>query len=240
MLRGAAFAFRSYGAKGDAEQRRWGRVFAIASTITPVMLGVCVGAAVSGRATLWQGMPAYGFIASWLAPFPFAVGGLALALFSFLAAVYLTNETADAALLEDFRRRALWAALASGLAAFVALAFTHGAAPLVWQALMSGPAAVGFQIVTGCVALGAIAALVTRRYALARVLAPLQVALVLWGWFGAQYPYIIVPDLTIAQAAAPDATLRVALGAVAAGTVLLVPSFYYLFKVTGKMGEKSR
>ena len=76
VLRGAAFAFRSYGAKGDVEQRRWGRVFAVASTITPVMLGVCVGAAASGRATMWRGVPSFGFVGSWLAPFPFAVGAL--------------------------------------------------------------------------------------------------------------------------------------------------------------------
>jgi cytochrome d ubiquinol oxidase subunit II len=239
MLRGTAFAFRSYGAKGDAEQRRWGRVFAVASTITPVMLGVCVGAAASGRATLWQGVPSYGFLYSWLAPFPFVVGAFTLALFSFLAAVYLTLETTDADVREDFRRRALGAAVAAGAAAFVALAMTKGAAPLLWHSLMGGLPAYAFQALTGLAAVGTIAALVTRRYRLARVLAPLQVALVLWGWLGAQYPYVVVPDLTIDQAAAPDTTLRLALGTVAIGSLLLVPSFYYLFRVMGKMGGKN-
>jgi len=101
---------------------------------------------------------------------------------------------------------------------------------------MGGPIAWGFQVLTGLVALGAIGTLVARQYALARLLAPLQVSLVLWGWLAAQYPYILIPDLTIEQAAAPDATLRLVLIAVAIGIVLLVPSFYYLFKVTGKMG----
>jgi cytochrome d ubiquinol oxidase subunit II len=237
VLRGAAFAFRSYGAKGDAEQQRWGRVFAVASTITPVMLGVCVGAAASGRATMWRGLPSFGFVGSWLAPFPFAIGALTLALFSFLAAVYLTNETADPDLQEDFRRRALWAAVASGAVAFVALTLTRAAAPFMWHALMGGPVSYAFQGVTGAVALGAIGALLKRRYRLARVLAPIQVSLVLWGWLAAQYPYVLVPDLTIQQAAAPNATLRLALGAVAIGSLLLIPSFYYLFRVTGKLGR---
>src|SRR5207245_2586242 len=49
VLRGSAFAFRTYDVRRDATQRRWGRLFAIASLVTPVMLGVCVGAVAAGR-----------------------------------------------------------------------------------------------------------------------------------------------------------------------------------------------
>src|SRR5439155_236223 len=35
VLRGSAFAFRSYGGEDDAMQRRWGRTFAMASVVTP-------------------------------------------------------------------------------------------------------------------------------------------------------------------------------------------------------------
>ena len=61
------------------------------------------------------------FFAPWLAPFPFAVGLFALALCAFLAAMYLTVETPEAALREDFRRRALAAGVAVGVAAWLAL-----------------------------------------------------------------------------------------------------------------------
>src|SRR5438132_393275 len=44
VLRGAAFAFRSYGGQRDDVQRRWGRLFASASLITPLVLGTVVGA----------------------------------------------------------------------------------------------------------------------------------------------------------------------------------------------------
>jgi cytochrome d ubiquinol oxidase subunit II len=47
VLRGSAFTFRSYG--GEQEQEKyWGRVFAVASLVTPVLLGVAVGAVASG------------------------------------------------------------------------------------------------------------------------------------------------------------------------------------------------
>jgi cytochrome d ubiquinol oxidase subunit II len=39
------------------------------------------------------------------------------------------------------------------------------------------------------------------------------------------------PDLTITSAAAPRITLQLLLGALAAGAVLLFPSYYYLIRV---------
>jgi len=48
VLRGSAFTFRAYDATDSMVQRQWGRIFAVSSTITPVLLGMCVGALVSG------------------------------------------------------------------------------------------------------------------------------------------------------------------------------------------------
>src|SRR5439155_1509007 len=47
VLRGSAFTFWRYGA--DEEQRNWGMVFAIASLMTPLLLGTTAGAIASGR-----------------------------------------------------------------------------------------------------------------------------------------------------------------------------------------------
>ena len=55
---------------------------------------------------------------AWLAPFPLATGGLALALFAFLAATYAAVDAArqgEAALAGDFRVRALGAGLTAYL-----------------------------------------------------------------------------------------------------------------------------
>src|SRR5213593_2091677 len=50
VLRGSAFTFWRYGGAGDGDeaQRYWGVVFAIASLITPLLLGTTVGAIASG------------------------------------------------------------------------------------------------------------------------------------------------------------------------------------------------
>ena len=106
VLRGSAFTFRTYDDEHDAAQRRWGRIFSSASVLTPVLLGVCIGAVASGRVVApTQGGFAERFVEPWLTPFAFGVGLLTLALFAFLAAVFLTMETRDPELVEDFRRK---------------------------------------------------------------------------------------------------------------------------------------
>src|SRR4029077_20475580 len=47
VLRGSAFMFRSYGTGSSEHRHTWGLAFAIASTVTPVVLGVIIGAVAS-------------------------------------------------------------------------------------------------------------------------------------------------------------------------------------------------
>jgi len=63
------------------------------------------------------------------------------------------------------------------------------------------------------------------------VAAAAQVSLILWGWGLGQYPYVVPPDLTIAGAAAPAATLRLVLAALAVGAAVVLPSLFYLFRI---------
>jgi cytochrome d ubiquinol oxidase subunit II len=236
VLRGSAFAFRSHYGAGPGESsgasQRWGRVFAIASGGTPVLLGLCVGAIASGA------LPRPGragfyptFVAPWLTPFGLGVGLLTLVLFAFLAAVYLTVEAREPALREDFRRRALAAAAAVFVAAFGTLALALRGAPLMGRGLTTAPWAPALHLATGLAAVAAIWALWSRRYRLARVAAAAQVSLILWGWALGQYPYLIPPDLTVEEAAAPRVTLVLMLWALALGALILFPSLLYLFRV---------
>jgi cytochrome d ubiquinol oxidase subunit II len=59
----------------------------------------------------------------------------------------------------------------------------------------------------------------------------MQVSLILWGWAAAQFPYLVEPNITIQDAAAPRITLNLLLAALAVGAVVLVPSLYVLFRV---------
>src|SRR5574342_123595 len=109
VLRGAGFAFHSYRLHEEGEPGRWGTVFAAASLVTPVLLGVTIGAMSSGKIPAGS-LRFTGDTSAWLAPFPLSVGLLTLAVFSYVAACYLILETRDAGLQDDFRARALWSA----------------------------------------------------------------------------------------------------------------------------------
>ncbi len=231
VLRGAAFTFRHYDRQDDQVQRRWGRLFGIASVVTPLMLGVCIGAVVTGDIRVVNGIVTSGFIHPWLGVFPFTVGLFALALFAFLAAVYLTVETQEVALQEDFRRRALCAAVVVSVLALTVFLLSDEAAPLVQKGLMTRPWSWPLQIITGVLALGVIGALWTRHFHLARTLAASQVTLILTGWVLAQFPFLASPDISIEMAAAPTTVLLPVLWSTAVGALIVAPSLFYLFHI---------
>jgi len=243
VLRGSSFVFRSYGSRDDASQRLWGRVFAIASIGTPILLGIIVGAIASGAvgeaaslirtpggaakeqtATFMQV-----FVTPWLTPFSLAMGALALSMFALLAAVYLALAATDDALRDDFRRRAFGAAIAMFVAAFGGLGMAHMQVPHVSRMLILGPAFV-LQVAIGLSALTALWALWARRWSVARVAAGAQVSLILWGWVVVQYPFIIPPSQTLRAVAAPRPTLLLLLYGLLGGAVVLFPSLAYLYR----------
>jgi cytochrome d ubiquinol oxidase subunit II len=236
VLRGSAFTLRGYGGAADRAQRRWGTVFSGASVVTPILLGMMVGTVASGRLAVGGGDAGFaaGYVRPWLSPFTVATGLFALSLFAFLAAVYLTVESRERGLQEDFRRRALASGGSVFLAAGAALLLASGddsGAPLMWRGLTGSGWAGPLHLATAASAVTAFGALWARRYRTARIAAGAQVSLILWGWGASQYPYLVPPDLTIQGAAAPAVTLKLVLAALAVGAVVLIPSLYYLFRV---------
>ena len=154
-----------------------------------------------------------------------------IALFAFLAAVYLTIEAEDGPLQEDFRLRALVAGVVVGLLALIVFVLAGSGAPTLRAGISRSSWALALHILTAAAAIGAFYTLWTRRYMAARVCAATQVTLILLGWAFAQYPYLIEPDISLTSAAAPQITLQLLLGALIAGAILLFPSYYYLFRI---------
>ncbi len=229
VLRGAAFIFRSHDSRAAAVQRHWSRVFGIASGVTPFCQGVILGALASGRIRLVEGQVSSGYLAGWLTPFALACGLFAVGLVTYLAATYLTLATNDqSGLQNDFRLRALWSGLSLFPVAGVAFFAARSGAPELFHGLTQGRAP-WLMVPTALCAVGSFAAMRRRRFALARMAAVGQVALILVGGALAQYPYLITPDLTFANTQAPAATLRLLLIALAAGVVILLPSLAMLF-----------
>ncbi len=235
-LRGGAFVFRAHGGAGGASLL-WGAVFGGASLITPVLLGMSLGAVSAGNLRIHDGVVALGGPASWTSPISIAMGLLALSICAYLAAVFLTNETTGA-LQEIFRRKALIAGTFVVALAALAVPLTRFEAQHLYDGLTSvrGAGVIGGGVIA---ALLSGIALLTRRFRLARRAAVVQVALLLGGWGVAQYPYLIYPDLTLAAARAPEATLQFVLWTLPFGTAVLAPSIWFLFRVFKSTVPKS-
>jgi cytochrome d ubiquinol oxidase subunit II len=231
VLRGSAFTFRSYD-NTEAAKRRWSRVFSIPSVLTPVLLGTVIGAIATGGPG--RAMAAGGpvpLFTTWVRPFPLVAGLFALNLFAFLAAVYLTLETSDRALQEDFRARALGAAIALGGVAWAVYLLARSEAPDVFHGLSASEWGLPVRLATGACAVLVIVSLWLRWYQVARVGAMVQAALILWGCALAQYPLLVPPHIDIAASAAPPVVHTLLLVALGAGSLVLLPSMYYLFRV---------
>jgi cytochrome bd ubiquinol oxidase subunit II len=231
ILRGAAFALRGEAAS-MTEQRALGAVFALSSLLVPFFLGTVVGGIASGRVPV--GNATGDELSSWANETSVLVGLLAVVTGAHVAAVFLgadARRAGEEALVPAFRARALGSGVVAGALSIAGLAVVSADSPDLWDGLSSGA---GLACVLGSGAFGvATLALEWRaRFEPARYTAAAAVGAIVAGWALAQEPYLLPPELTVAEAAASDATLAALLGCTAGGLVILVPALTWLFRLT--------
>ena len=237
VLRGTAFAVRTHDitSRTDGSSSSpliWRYVFAASSLITPALLGISLGAVASGRlnAVSSPGSFSERFVDPWLASFPLSVGFLTTSLVAYLAAVYLLVEARDPELRASFRRRAMASCVMVLCAAGIALWEARSGAPEIYAGLRGTGLGGATIFVTIVVYLAALIALWKKHARAARWCAITGAVLILWGWALSQYPFLVQPHLTIANAA-PPATLRLMVMSLLLGSVLLFPLLLYLYRI---------
>ncbi|MGW0291161.1 cytochrome d ubiquinol oxidase subunit II [Streptomyces tuirus] len=241
IARGAAFAFRKV-SRELWRQRLFGATFAFSSLVTPFFLGTVAGAIASGRVP--PGIAAGDLVTSWVNPTSLISGVLAVGTAAYLAAVYLTRDAqriGDEALTQAFRLRALYTGVFVGVMSAVGLFVLRADARPVFDDLTSGAALplLVLSVAAGVVSLALLAW--GRSYLMVRLTAALAVTGLLWGWGIGQHP-VLLPGVTLDEAAATDAVLGASLGALAVGAILLLPSLWWLYATfqrdrTGEHGE---
>jgi cytochrome d ubiquinol oxidase subunit II len=229
IARGSAFAFRK--SVEDANARRlFGAMFALSSLLTPFFLGTVIGALASGRVP--AGLDEGDVVTSWVNPISLLAGALAVGTCSFLAAVFLCEDARReraADLVDQFRYRAIASGVVVGALSLAGLLVVHADAPLLYDGLVGrGLVCIVASAVGG---LATLLLLVRREFTAARVSATVAVAAVVVGWGLAQYPYLLVPDLTIDQAAAAPATLQALLAVLLVGSALLLPALVFMYRL---------
>lgn len=231
ICRGMSFTLRAYKTQSAEVQRMWGYLFSIASVAAPFVLGVIIGAITEGRIVMANGQSLNGYLHPWFAPFPFLVGGFTVTLVAYLAATYLTLEAWDDGVREDFRKRALIAAVMVAGFALVVFIVSAFKASSFWNALVRWPRGWIEAALTCIAAIIAFWSLFRRRFVLARATAAIEATLILLGWAMAQYPYLVRPGLTVWNGAATGRVEKSLLLACAVGSLALIPSIAYLFWV---------
>lgn len=230
VLRGASFAFRTHFGDVVSVASFWGYAFGVASLITPFLLGACAAAVASSQIQVHNGQGPVGLVNAWLTPFAITVGIIALAICATIAAIFLTVEAQrinNRELMEAFRRRAFIAGAVTALLGLLGLYFASNEAPVIWNGMLNhGLWAVAMTMLIG---IATAAALFFRRYRLARILIVMETASFLGSWGIAQLPYILPPDLTVTQAASPLATMKDFFFSAIVGTLILLPSLWFLF-----------
>jgi cytochrome d ubiquinol oxidase subunit II len=214
-VQSAAFAFASQAEAAPRAEVLFRRLFGAASAAAPFFFGVLAGG-VASRSFRFG-------------PFQLAVGALAVAVCTALAATFLAVEArraAEGGLALTFRGWALRAVAAVGALAVLALALAPSDAPSLFHGLTHR--ALPEVAVTLAALSGAHTALRRQGYALARMAIVLAVAALMWGWGFAQYPHL-VGRLTVAGSAASRAELTAVTIALAGGLMVLVPAFWVLF-----------
>ena len=232
LLRGAFLAFRIEAQEEAPGAYKWfGEIFGSMSIITPFFLGTAAGAIASGRLRLnEEGLPVDGYFQPWLGPFPIIVGVLGVATCAYLAAIYLTLDASDnEPLQEDFRLRGIVAGVVLGALGAIALPITRSDASYMWEGISGGPG-LALMAVAALALIVSVGLLFLRRYWFARLAAIVQVMAVFGAWAVAQYPYLLVPDITIQDAASPRPVL-IAMSILVVFYVVLGPALWFLFRL---------
>lgn len=227
IFRGAAFAFRHFGSEGEVSLPATGLVFAVASLLTPLALGVALGALAGGHIRIEDGRVTSGLYGPWLRPFSIICGFIGVAMCAFLTACFMTVRTSDA-LREDFRRRALAASVVLGglTAAAIPIAYMDASA---FSSRLAAPAPIATMAAAIAMGVTSLLVLWRRWYALAPPVAAATVALVIAAWGAAQYPFLILPNERIEDVAAGHRTLVVLLASLPIGGAILLPSLALLY-----------
>jgi cytochrome d ubiquinol oxidase subunit II len=228
VLRGAAYVYRAYGEGAAGPEPLWGRVFAVASSITPFMLGISGAALATGKVTATSGP-----LAPFESAFTLVAGVFAVTVTAFLAAVYLCHDAGTGPATEDlvpaFRRKALAAAMVAGAVSLALLPLLYQDAPIVAHRFTER--SIPFVALAVVCGFGSIAVIWKRRYVLARATAASAVVAVLLGWAAAQYPDLAVGAATARDSAAGAANLHALLISMGFGMAVILPAFFLLLKV---------
>lgn len=236
VLRGSSFTFRHYDVTHDVSHKYYTIFFKVSSFITPFFLGITLGAIILGDIKIESSGNFYSqFVEPWFNTFCLTMGIFTISLFGYIAAVFLIGEATYSVEQKRYihlSKILLLLSIAMGIFVFIA-AEAHGH-PLLNEFFRSTPSIISLIII---VLLNPLIFYLFSHPVVTylRVIVAMQVSLIMLAWFAIQFPILIYlkngNHLTFYNTHAPYATLYYLLIALLAGLLLIIPSFYFLFRV---------
>lgn len=238
ISRGCAFTFRHYDVVHDRSHKYYTLLFRISSFITPLFLGMVLGAMMLGRITFNASGSFYTvFISPWCNIFCVSMGIFSGSLFAYISAIFLVGETnieRERKMYVRFSKRSMLVTIFTGLLVFVTAEAED--LNLVQEFLHSSTSIITLLWATVlCPVIWHFLNREKNKTVYLRIGVGVQVTLILIGWFYIQFPVLIKTKdgdhLTFFNTQAPAATLEQLLIALIAGLILVIPGFIYLFGI---------
>ncbi len=230
VLRGAAFTFRHYDPE-RSHSGKWSLMFSGASLLCPFLLGT-MGAALSRDVPLTSPL---------LGAFTVSGGFFLVALVAALAASYLAVDAGESPLAKDFKTRAMAALLTAGGFGLLTLVLARTSAPTLYARILGMPLP---WIVATLVGLAALGLLHKKKYAEGRVATAALLVVVVAAWAWAKGTTLARGEggalFTIENSKSHPATLTTLIYACAAGSAVLFPSLFLLFRVFGSSQQANK
>jgi cytochrome bd ubiquinol oxidase subunit II len=236
VLRGSFFTFRHYDIGEVGTHTYYTAIFKVSSFVTPFFLGITLGAMILGEISLDLSGSFYEqYVQPWFNVFCMVMGIFSTLLFGYIASIFLIGETTHPAERQRYVRLSkLFLVLTFGVGILVFVIAEFEDHPVFAAFFNSWPSLLSFGGVL--LLIPVILYLVNHpRIIYLRLAIGAQVALIMVGWFAIQFPILIYErsgnHLTFYNTQAPEATLFQLLVALFVGLLLVVPCFFFLFRV---------
>ncbi len=236
-IRGLAFIFRHYDAVKGRSQGSYNALFKLGSILSPLFLGVIFGGLVGGNINLFSENPNLSFkeiyIDGWFNVFSVLIGVFYIALCAFIASNFLIGEADDEDELNLYRKKANYSTIILVFIGLVILAYGYfNEIDFVLDFIENKYSIIAVAI-SGIVLIPLWKMIKLKRKAWARILAGVQVLLIVSAAMLAHFPDVIITstkEISILDGVAPDSVIQVLGIALLIGGAIILPGLYHLMK----------
>jgi len=236
-IRGLAFIFRHYDAVKGRSQGSYNALFKLGSILSPLFLGVIFGGLVGGNINLFSENPNLSFkeiyIDGWFNIFSLLIGVFYITLCAFIASNFLIGEASDENELNLYRKKASYSTIVLVLIGFVILLYGYFNEIAFVIDFIENKYSIIAVAISGIVLIPLWKMIKLKRKAWARILAGVQVLLVVSAAMLAHFPDVIITstkEISILDGVAPDSVIQVLGIALLIGGAIILPGLYHLMK----------